>query len=215
MQQKWQQVSDAARAANGQTVELALMATLSKAVNQEYGAFLQALFVEDQTVVAADIVITEDQSTGVVAAMVVRPCEGQPAIAAEVVRGGQPATADELSAAAEIQLAVGRAIRRRHRVRRRANGAPRSCALENGRWINLPRARQRVPLMVASVSKCYRTRCKFNDSLKGCQRSNCKYPPAGHAPELDGQDVLDPMVELELDKLRARVSVLEMQMRHS
>ena len=127
----------------------------------------------------------------------------------------QTTTADELSAAAEVQLAVGRAIRRRHRVRRRANGAPRSCALENGRWVNLPRARQKTPLMVASISKCNRTRCKFNDSLHGCQRSNCKYPPAGHAPEVDGPDVLDPMVESELDKLRARVSMLEVKMHHS
>jgi hypothetical protein len=127
----------------------------------------------------------------------------------------QPAVADRLSAATGDQLAVRKGSRRRHRIRRRANGAPRSCVLESGRWINLPRVRQRVPLMVASISKCNRTRCKFNDSLHGCQRSNCKYPPAGHAPEVDGQDVLDPMVESELNKLRARVSVLEMQMRHS
>ena len=127
----------------------------------------------------------------------------------------QTTTADELSAAAGDQLAVGRAIRRKHRVRRRTNGAPRSCVLENGRWVNLPRARQKTPLMVASISKCNRTRCKFNDSLHGCQRSNCKYPPAGHAPEVDGPDVLDPMVESELDKLRARVSMLEVKMHHS
>ena len=127
----------------------------------------------------------------------------------------QPAVADRLSAATGDQLAVRKGSRRRHRIRRRANGAPRSCVLESGRWINLPRVRQRVPLMVASISKFNRTRCKPNDSLHGCQRSNCKYPPAGHAPEVDGQDVLDPMVESELNKLRARVSVLEMQMRHS
>ena len=142
----------------------------------------------------------------------------QPAVAAEMAREDQPAAAaGELSAAAGDQLAIGRGSRRRrrHRIRRRTNGAPRSCVLESGRWINLPKARQRTALMVASVSKCNRARCKFNDSLHGCQRSNCKYPPAGHAPEVDGPDVLDPMVESELDKLRARVSMLEVKMHHS
>ena len=141
----------------------------------------------------------------------------QPAIAAEMAREDQPA--GELSAAAGDQLAIRRGSRRRrrHRIRRRTNGAPRSCVLESGRWINLPRARQRTALMVASVSKCNGARCKFNDSLHGCQRmrSSCKYSPAGHAPEVDGQDMLDPMIESELNKLRARVGMLEMQLHHS
>jgi len=98
-----------------------------------------------------------------------------------------------------------RASRRRHRVRRRANGAPRSCVLESGRWINLPRARRAAAHTIAVVQVRKQRRkqqpCRFNDSNSGCKRSQCRYAPAGHAPAVDGADVLDPLVAAKLENL--------------
>ena len=116
--------------------------------------------------------------------------------------------------AVEEQVAVEQAVsvvggsrhRRRHRLRRRANGAPRSCVLESGRWINLPRARREAAgaIAVVQVRKQQRKqqrRCRFHDGSSGCRRSQCKYAPEGHAPAEDGADVLDPLVAAKLESL--------------
>ena len=59
--------------------------------------------------------------------------------------------------------------RRRHRVRRRANGAPRSCVLESGRWINLPRARRAAAGTIAAMDvRKQQRRCRFHDSSASC-----------------------------------------------
>jgi len=118
------------------------------------------------------------------------------------------AAAKDQSAAEEQQQPEKqqqRASRRRHRVRRRANGAPRSCVLESGRWINLPRARRAAAHTIAVVQVRKQRRkqqpCRFNDSNSGCKRSQCRYAPAGHAPAVDGADVLDPLVAAKLENL--------------
>ena len=60
---------------------------------------------------------------------------------------------DTVVAAEPAMASIGRS-RRRHRVRRRANGAPRSCVLQSGRWINLPRARRAATDTIANDSCC-------------------------------------------------------------
>jgi len=112
--------------------------------------------------------------------------------------------------AVEEQVAVEQAVsvvggsrhRRRHWLRRRANGAPCSCVLESGRWINLPHARREAAGAIAVVQvRKQQRRCRFHDGSSGCRRSQCKYAPEGHAPAEDGADVLDPLVAAKLESL--------------
>ena len=79
--------------------------------------------------------------------------------------------------AVEEQVAVEQAVsvvggsrhRRRHWLRRRANGAPRSCVLESGRWINLPHARREAAGAIAVVQvRKQQRRCRFHDGSSGC-----------------------------------------------
>ena len=105
-----------------------------------------------------------------------------------------------------VSVVGGGRHRRRHRLRRRANGAPRSCVLESGRWINLPRARRGAAGAIAAVQVCkqqrkQQRRCRFHDGSSGCRRSQCKYAPKGHAPAEDSADVLDPLVAAKLESL--------------
>ena len=105
-----------------------------------------------------------------------------------------------------VSVVGGGRHRRRHRLRRRANGAPRSCVLESGRWINLPRARRGAAGAIAAVQVCkqqrkQQRRCRFHDGSSGCRRSQCKYAPKGHAPAEDSADVLDPLVAAKLENL--------------
>ena len=125
---------------------------------------------------------------------------------------------EEQPAAAEMarndQQKFSNRRRRRHRVRRRAGGAPRSMKFASGKWINLPRARQKAQLVVASVTGSAQQQCRFH-LAGGCARSQCTFDPPGHAPIVDGVNRLDQLMEAELSKLRARVTMLEMQMQHS
>ena len=116
-----------------------------------------------------------------------------------------PTATDEAAAALKHN-------RRRHKVRRRANGAPRSCVLESGRWINLPRARRAAAGTIAAVDgrkqqRKQQRRCRFHDSSASCRRSKCKYAPRGHAPAEDGPDVLDPQVEAKLEGLGHQLQI--------
>ena len=105
-----------------------------------------------------------------------------------------------------VSVVGGGRHKRRHRLRRRANGAPRSCVLESGRWINLPRARRGAAGAIAAVQVCkqqrkQQRRCRFHDGSSGCKRSQCKYAPKCHAPAEDSADVLDPLVAAKLESL--------------
>jgi hypothetical protein len=143
---------------------------------------------------------TRDRATGAAEADTVVAAGAQ----AETVVGEAAAPTEAEGAAAALKRS-----RRRHRVRRRANGAPRSCVLENGRWINLPRARQAAADTIAVVQvrkqrrkqQCKQQRCRFNDGSSGCKRSQCRFAPTGHAPAVDGPDVLDPLVAAKLESL--------------
>ena len=137
------------------------------------------------------------------------PAQKQPALTPA------PAPAQERAAAAPPPQEQSAPRRHRHRIRRRANGAPRSCVLESGRWINLPRARraavdtmpavQKSPhtVTVAAVQEAVR-QCRFH-LTGGCTRSQCTFGPPGHAPVLDGADRLDPLVMAGLGRLRAQL----------
>jgi len=143
---------------------------------------------------------TRDRATGAAEADTVVAAGAQ----AETVVGEAAAPTEAEGAAAALKRS-----RRRHRVRRRANGAPRSCVLENGRWINLPRARRAAADTIAVVQvrkqrrkqQCKQQRCRFNDGSSGCKRSQCRFAPTGHAPAVDGPDVLDPLVAAKLESL--------------
>ena len=49
--------------------------------------------------------------------------------------------------------------------------------------------------------------CRFHNGTSGCKRSQCKFAPAGHAPAVDGLDVLDPLVEAKLEELSQRLQI--------
>ena len=82
-----------------------------------------------------------------------------------------------MAAGAQAETVVGEAAapiaaegaskrsRRRRRIRHRANGAPRSCVLESGKWINLPRARRVADVRVTAVrARKQQRRCRFHDT---------------------------------------------------
>ena len=102
-----------------------------------------------------------------------RAATGQTVVAAVVVaavaavgEAAAPTTAEEAGAALKRS-------RRRSRVRRRANGAPRSCVLESGKWINLPHARRVADVRVTVVrARKQQRRCRFHDSTGGCKANH-------------------------------------------
>ena len=109
------------------------------------------------------------------------PAQEQPALTPA------PAPAQERAAAAPPPQEQSAPRRHRHRIRRRANGAPRSCVLESGRWINLPRARRAAVDAMPAVQKSPHTvtvaavqeavqQCRFY-LIGGCTRNQCTFGP--------------------------------------
>ena len=130
-------------------------------------------------------------ATGATADTAMANAEVHPTANGGAVAEQQPTVVEKQPAAAEDELAVRRGSRRRHRIRRRGNGALRSCVLQSGRWINLPRARRAAndtttAVQVRKQQHEQQRQCRFNVSGSGCRRSQCKYAPAGHAPAIDG-----------------------------
>merc|ERR1712166_384092 len=216
MQQKWQQISDADRRGIVTAVKSVLVAALSRASEAQV-ASARAVQIAAQREIAtparkgwkhlrraryywqlqqAQLLIQQWRTQ--------RFSQQQMAVGAAAEH--QPTVVEKQPAAAEDGLAVRRGSKRRHRIRLRANGAPRSCVLQSGRWINLLRARRAANDTIAAVQvrkqqHKQQRQCRFNDSGSGCRRSQCKYAPAGHSPAVDGPDVLDPLVAAKLESL--------------
>ena len=128
------------------------------------------------------------------------------ALEEEVVVAAEMAVEEQVAVEQAMSVIGGSRHRLRHRHRRGANGTPRSCVLESGRWVNLPHARREAAGAIAVVQVCKQQRkqqwrCRFHDGSSGRRRSQCKYAPEGHVPAEDGADVLDPLVAAKLESL--------------
>jgi len=162
---------------------------------------LQSMFREPEEEAATECWQTAEMAVEMQAAE--EWCKAAVAAAAATAAKGQSGMEEQ-----QPKKQQQRANKRRRRIRRRANGAPRSCVLESGRWINLPRARRVTDVRVTAVRAQKQQRCcRFHNGTSGCRRSQCKFAPAGHAPAVDGPDVLDPMVEAKLEGLGHQLQI--------